>query len=137
MLVAKPDAAWVLPADMLHYVFRKVLQEDGMGWVYLLLAGVAEIFYPAAMPKTPGFTKPGPSLFAAFFIAAIMYLLSLAAKTIPIGTAYAVWVGIGAIGTAAYGILVLGEDRGLSRMLCFLLILAGIMGLKVLSTATK
>lgn len=108
-----------------------------MGWVYLLLAGVAEIFYAAAMPKTLGFTKLGPSLFAAFFIGASMYLLSLAVKTIPIGTAYAVWVGIGAIGTAAYGILVLGEDRGLLRMLCFLLILAGIVGLKVLSPATK
>lgn len=108
-----------------------------MGWVYLLLAGGAEIFYAAAMPKTEGFTKLGPSLFAAFFIATSMYLLSLATKTIPIGTAYAVWVGIGAIGTAAYGMIVLGEDRTLLRMFCFLLILAGIVGLKLVSPATK
>lgn len=108
-----------------------------MGWVYLLLAGAAEIFYAAAMPKTEGFTKLGPSLFAAFFIATSMYLLSLATKTIPIGTAYAVWVGIGAIGTAVYGIIVLGEDRSLLRMFSFLLILAGIVGLKLVSQSPK
>lgn len=108
-----------------------------MGWVYLLLAGSAEIFYAAAMPKTEGFTKLGPSLFAAFFIATSMYLLSLATKTIPIGTAYAVWVGIGAIGTAVYGIIVLGEDRSLLRMFCFLLILPGIVGLKLVSQSPK
>lgn len=66
-----------------------------------------------------------------------IYLLSLATKSIPVGTAYAVWVGIGAIGTAAYGMLVLGEDRSALRILCFVLILAGIVGLKLLSTDTK
>ncbi|MEB3102996.1 DMT family transporter [Ferviditalea candida] len=75
-----------------------------MGWIYLVLAGVAEIFYAAAMPKTDGFTRIGPSLFSVSFIVVSMYLLSLATRTRPIGTAYAVWVGIGAIGTAAYGI---------------------------------
>ncbi|WP_135447080.1 MULTISPECIES: DMT family transporter [Tabrizicola] len=108
-----------------------------MGWIYLLLAGTAEIFYAAAMPKTDGFTRLGPSLFAIFFIAASMYLLSLATRTIPIGTAYAVWVGIGAVGTAAYGMIALGEDRSLLRMLCFVLILAGIVGLKLLSSPGK
>lgn len=62
-----------------------------------------------------------------------MYLLSLATRTIPVGTAYAVWVGIGALGTAIYGIAMLGEDRGALRILCFFLILAGIVGLKLLS----
>ena len=108
-----------------------------MGWIYLLLAGTAEIFYAAAMPKTDGFTKVGPSLFCLFFIAASMYLLSLATRSIPIGTAYAVWVGIGAIGTAIYGMIVLGEDRSLLRLLCFVLILAGIVGLKLLSTDSE
>lgn len=108
-----------------------------MGWIYLLLAGTAEIFYAAAMPKTDGFTRLGPSLFAIFFIAASMYLLSLATRTIPIGTAYAVWVGIGAVGTAAYGMIALGEDRSLLRMLCFILIIAGIVGLKLLSSPGK
>lgn len=108
-----------------------------MGWIYLLAAGCAEVFYAAAMPKTEGFTKLGPSLFAALFIILSMYLLSLATKTIPLGTAYAVWVGIGAIGTAIYGILFLGEDRSALRMLCFLLILAGIVGLKLITVDSK
>ena len=62
-----------------------------------------------------------------------MYLLSLATRTIPVGTAYAVWVGIGALGTAVYGITILGEDRSAMRIFCFFLILAGIVGLKFLA----
>lgn len=87
------------------------------------------------MPRTDGFTKLGPSAFCATFIALSMYLLSLATRTIPVGTAYAVWVGIGAIGTAIYGMLMLGEDRSLLRVMCFLLILAGIIGLKLVSSS--
>lgn len=108
-----------------------------MGWLYLLIAGSAEIFYAAAMPKTEGFSRLGPSIFCIAFIVASMYLLSLATKTVPIGTAYAVWVGIGAVGTAAYGILMLGEDRSFLRIMCFVLILAGIVGLKILSSSAK
>lgn len=97
------------------------------------MAGVCEVFYAAAMPRTDGFTKLGPSVFCVIFIATSMYLLSLATRTIPLGTAYAVWVGIGAIGTAAYGVLALGEDRSALRILCFVLIMAGIVGLKLVS----
>ena len=104
-----------------------------MSWFYLVLAGLCEIFYAAAMPRTDGFTRLGPSAFCALFIILSMYLLSLATRTIPVGTAYAVWVGIGAVGTAIYGILMLGEDRSLGRIICFSLILAGIVGLKLLS----
>jgi quaternary ammonium compound-resistance protein SugE len=104
-----------------------------MGWFFLLLAGLSEIFYATAMPRTDGFTKLWPSLFCAIFIALSMYLLSLATRTIPVGTAYAVWVGIGAVGTAVYGITMLGEDRSVLRILCFGLILAGIVGLKLVS----
>jgi quaternary ammonium compound-resistance protein SugE len=82
-----------------------------MNWLFLIAAGLCEIFYAAAMPRTEGFTRLGPSLFCAAFIAASMYLLSLATRSIPVGTAYAVWVGIGAVGTAAYGMLFLDEDR--------------------------
>jgi len=67
-----------------------------MGWIYLLAAGLCEIFYAAAMPKTDGFTKLCPSLFYLLFIAANMYFLSLSARTLLIGTTYAIWVGIGA-----------------------------------------
>jgi quaternary ammonium compound-resistance protein SugE len=104
-----------------------------LGWVYLVCAGICEIFYAAVMPRTDGFTRLWPSLFCAAFIGLSMYLLSLATRTIPVGTAYAVWVGIGAVGTAIFGILVLGEDRSVLRILCFALIVAGIAGLKVLS----
>lgn len=104
-----------------------------MGWAYLIAAGLCEIFYAAAMPRTDGFTRLGPSLFCLAFIAASMYLLSLATRTIPVGTAYAVWVGIGALGTAVYGMAMLGEDRSVARMACFGLILAGIVGLKLLA----
>lgn len=108
-----------------------------MEWFYLIFAGIAEIVYAAAMPKTEGFTRIGPSLFCLIFISLSMYMLSLATRTLPIGTAYAVWVGIGAIGTAAYGIVFLGEDNSLLRILCFVLIFSGIVGLKLLSEATR
>ena len=108
-----------------------------MNWVFLIAAGLCEIFYAAAMPRTDGFTKLWPSLFCLTFIAASMYLLSLATRSIPVGTAYAVWVGIGAVGTAAYGMLVLGEDRSMARMACFGLILMGIVGLKFLSLRSE
>ena len=104
-----------------------------MSWVFLIAAGLCEIFYAAAMPRTEGFTRLWPSLFCGAFIAASMYLLSLATRTIAVGTAYAVWVGIGAIGTAVYGMLALGEDRSVARMACFGLILMGIVGLKLLT----
>lgn len=104
-----------------------------MSWVFLIAAGLCEIFYAAAMPRTEGFTRLWPSLFCGAFIAASMYLLSLATRTIPVGTAYAAWVGIGAVGTAVYGMLALGEDRSVARMACFGLILMGIVGLKLLT----
>lgn len=104
-----------------------------MNWLLLIAAGLCEIFYAAAMPRTDGFTRLWPSLFCIAFIAASMYLLSLATRSIPVGTAYAVWVGIGAVGTAIYGMLQLGEDRSLARMACFALIIMGIVGLKLLS----
>ncbi|MCA5461773.1 MULTISPECIES: DMT family transporter [Enterobacteriaceae] len=72
-------------------------------------------------------------IFCLTFIGVSMYFLSLATRTIPVGTAYAVWVGIGALGTAAYGIIYLNEDKGLLRIACFGLILAGIIGLKILA----
>ncbi|WP_154956468.1 DMT family transporter, partial [Klebsiella grimontii] len=100
------------------------------GWMYLVIAGIAEVFYAASMLRTEGFTRIYPSIFCLTFIGVSMYFLSLATRTIPVGTAYAVWVGIGALGigalgTAAYGIIYLNEDKGLLRIACFGLILAG------------
>ena len=79
------------------------------GWMYLVIAGIAEVFYAASMLRTEGFTRIYPSIFCLTFIGVSMYFLSLATRTIPVGTAYAVWVGIGALGTAAYGIIYLNE----------------------------
>lgn len=102
------------------------------GWMYLVIAGIAEVFYAASMLRTEGFTDL-PQYFCLTFIGVSMYFLSPATRTIPVGTAYAVWVRIGALGTAAYGIIYLNEDKGLLRIACFGLILAGIIGLKILA----
>ena len=104
-----------------------------IGWLYLFIAGIAEIFYAATLVKTDGFTRLIPSIFCCIFICVSIYLLSLATRSIPLGTAYAVWVGIGAIGTAVYGILVLGEAYNLARIMCLACILVGIVGLKLSS----
>lgn len=108
-----------------------------MAWIYLGLAGLGEIVWASLMPQTQGFTRLLPSLVCLAFIAISLYLLSVASRTLPIGTAYAVWVGIGAMGTAIYGMVLLGEDRSLGRILCLLLILAGVVGLKLLSPAAE
>ena len=105
-----------------------------MAWIYLALAGLGEIVWASLMPRTEGFTKLVPSLVCLAFIAISLYLLSVASRSLPIGTAYAVWVGIGAMGTALYGMALLGEDRSLGRILCLLLILAGAIGLKMLAS---
>lgn len=100
--------------------------------MYLVIAGIAEVFYAASMLRTEGFTRSTP-VFLPDIYRCEHVLLSTATRTIPVGTAYAVWVGIGALGTAAYGIIYLNEDKGLLRIACFGLILAGIIGLKILA----
>ncbi|MNE18313.1 Quaternary ammonium compound-resistance protein SugE [compost metagenome] len=103
------------------------------GWWFLISAGICEICYAAAIPRTAGFTRPWPTLYCAVFIALSLYLLALAMRTLPVGTAYAVWVGIGAVGTAIYGITFLGEPANTGRIACLLLIVAGVAGLKLFS----
>lgn len=106
------------------------------GWGLLLLAGISEICYAAVIPKTQGFTRLWPTLYCAFFIGLSLYLLALAVRTLPMGTAYAVWVGIGAVGTAVYGIAFLGEPANAGRIACLMLIIAGVAGLKMFSPHT-
>jgi len=103
------------------------------GWLLLLVAGVCEVVWAASIARTDGFTRLWPSLFCIAFVALSLYLLSLAMRTIPVGTAYAVWVGIGAVGTALYGIVFLNESAHTARLLCLLLIVAGVAGLKFVS----
>ena len=105
------------------------------GWWFLISAGIAEICYAAVIPKTDGFTRLWPTLYCGAFIALSLYLLAMAVRTLPVGTAYAVWVGIGAVGTAVYGIAFLGEAANTGRIACLLLIIAGVVGLKLFSPA--
>jgi quaternary ammonium compound-resistance protein SugE len=104
------------------------------GWSFLLLAGLSEICYAAAIPRTQGFTRLWPSLYCGFFIALSLYLLAQAVRTLPVGTAYAIWVGIGALGTAIYGIVYLDEPADTARLACLGMILAGVVGLKLVSS---
>ena len=103
------------------------------GWMYLVIAGIAEVFYAASMLRTEGFTRIYPSIFCLTFIGVSMYFLSLATRTIPVGTAYAVWVGIGAAGAAILGIVLFHEPASPARLLFLGLLITAIIGLKATS----
>jgi quaternary ammonium compound-resistance protein SugE len=102
-----------------------------MAWLLLVLAGVLEVVWALGLKYTDGFRRPGPSLAVVLAIAASMVLLAWAARSIPIGTAYAVWVGIGALGAAAGGVLLFGEPLSLARGFFLVLLLVAIAGLKL------
>ena len=102
-----------------------------MPWVYLLLAGLFEIFFTVALKFTEGFTRLIPSIITVIFIALSFFCVSQAMRSIPIGTAYAVWAGIGAAGTVICGIVFFGDSYNLIRILSLLLIIIGIFGLKL------
>ena len=107
-----------------------------MAWFYLLVAGVTEIAWAVGLKYTQGWTKFWPSLITISLICTSLLCLSQALKTLPIGTAYAIWTGIGAVGTVLVGIFVFGEPRTAMRLACIGLILAGIIGLKVTSASS-
>jgi quaternary ammonium compound-resistance protein SugE len=102
-----------------------------VSWFYLTLAGLFEIAWAIGLKRSAGFTILGPSVFTVAFMAASVWLLALALRELPVGTAYAVWTGIGAIGTAIAGMLFLGEPRDAARLVCIALIASGIVGLKL------
>ena len=104
-----------------------------MAWLYLFVAGVFETAWAIGLKYSAGFTKVGPSVFTVVAMGVSLYLLALALRTIPVGTGYAVWTGIGTVGAAILGILLFNESREISRILCILLIVAGIIGLKLTS----
>lgn len=101
-----------------------------MAWTWLLLAGCCEIAWALALKFTDGFRRPLPSLFTAAAIAASMFFLARAARSLPIGTAYAIWTGIGIVGTAVGGMWLFAESRQPLRLVSIALILAGIIGLR-------
>jgi quaternary ammonium compound-resistance protein SugE len=105
-----------------------------MPWIYLLIAGLLEIGWAVGLKYTEGFSKLWPSVATVLCMIASFALLAAALKTIPIGTGYAVWTGIGAAGTALIGILFLGESRETARLVCLVLIVAGVVGLKFTSS---
>jgi quaternary ammonium compound-resistance protein SugE len=104
-----------------------------MAWICLLIAGLMETAWAVGLKYTAGFTKLWPSLWTLAGMAISFYFLSLALKTIPIGTGYAVWTGIGAVGTAILGIVLFGESHSVTRILCIAMIVAGIAGLRLAS----
>lgn len=102
-----------------------------MAWILLVIAGLLETAWAIGLKYTEGFTRLWPSVFTAVAIVGSMYLLSVAARTLPIGTAYAVWVGIGAFGAAVLGIVLFKEPLSLARAFFLGLLLASIIGLKL------
>lgn len=104
-----------------------------MAWIWLGIAGVMEIIWAIGLKYTEGFTRLWPSVITGAAMIASVYFLALAVKTIPIGTGYAVWTGIGAAGVAILGMILFGEPRTLARLACIGLIIAGIVGLKMVS----
>lgn len=106
-----------------------------MAWVYLILAGLTEIAWAVGLKHTEGWTRLWPSVFTASLMVVSFTFLSFALKALPIGTAYAIWTGIGAVGTALLGMFIFGEPRTAVRLACIALIVAGIVGLKISSPA--
>jgi quaternary ammonium compound-resistance protein SugE len=104
-----------------------------MAWVYLFVAGLFEIGWVLGLKLSFGFTRLWPSVFTAICFFVSLGLLGLALRTLPLGTAYAVWTGIGAVGAAVIGMAAFGESTAVLRVLCILLIVAGIAGLKLTS----
>jgi quaternary ammonium compound-resistance protein SugE len=102
-----------------------------MAWLALLVAGMFEVGWAIGLKFTAGFTRLWPSLFTIAAMAISFVLLSYSMKTLPVGTAYAVWTGVGAVGTAILGIVLFGEPAHLGRLLSIALIVAGIVGLKL------
>ena len=102
-----------------------------MAWLYLIVAGLLETGWAIGLKYTEGFTRLWPSVFTIAAIAASMFLLALAAKTIPIGTAYSIWVGIGAVGAVILGIILFDEPRDFARLAFVGLLIVSLVGLKL------
>jgi quaternary ammonium compound-resistance protein SugE len=105
----------------------------GFAWLILFIAGLCEVGWAVGLKYTEGFSRLGPSLATVAAMIVSVVLLGWSLKVLPLGTAYAVWTGIGAVGTAVLGMILFGESREVARLLCIVLIVAGIAGLKLLT----
>ncbi|WP_033068705.1 DMT family transporter [Thalassospira australica] len=106
-----------------------------MAWIALFIAGVLEVCWASGLKYSEGFTKPVPTVFTLVTMAGSFWLLALAMRTIPLGTAYAIWTGIGAVGAVIFGIVMLGEAASIGRLVAICMILGGIIMLKIFSPA--
>ena len=106
-----------------------------MAWTLLFVAGLFEVGWAIGLKYTDGFTRVWPSVWTAVALVVSMALLGIAVKALPVGTAYAVWVGVGAVGTAILGVVLLGEPVSLGRVASIALVVAGIVGLKLATPA--
>jgi quaternary ammonium compound-resistance protein SugE len=106
-----------------------------MPWLLLVLAGLLEVGWAIGLKYTEGFTRIGPTIATVAAMVASLALLGVAMKSLPVGTSYAVWVGVGAVGTAILGIVLLGEPANAGRLVSLGFIVAGIVGLKLASAA--
>ncbi|HPG34582.1 MAG: quaternary ammonium compound efflux SMR transporter SugE [Lentimicrobiaceae bacterium] len=104
-----------------------------MPWLILIIAGLFETVWAVSMKYSEGLTRLWPSLITAAAMIISLWLLAIALKSLPLGTAYTIWTGIGALGTVIYGILIFGESKDLLKILFVMMILGGIIGLKVVS----
>lgn len=105
-----------------------------MAWLILITAGLFEVGWAVGLKYTEGFTRPGPTAWTVASMIVSLALLGLALKSLPLGTAYAVWTGVGTVGTAIAGIILFAEPAEAGRLVCIGLIVAGIVGLKLVST---
>lgn len=104
-----------------------------MAWLVLIVAGLFEVGWAIGLKYTEGFSRLWPTVWTVAAMIVSLYLLGVALKTLPVGTAYAVWTGVGAVGTAVLGMVLLGESREVARLACIGLIVAGIIGLKLVT----
>ncbi|NJS40454.1 MAG: quaternary ammonium compound efflux SMR transporter SugE [Rhodobacteraceae bacterium] len=104
-----------------------------MAWILLIIAGLFEVVWAIGLKYTEGFTRLWPSVATVTAMGLSVLLLGIAMKTLPVGTAYAVWVGVGAVGTALLGMVLFGEPATVGRLVSLMLIVAGIVGLKLFS----
>ena len=104
-----------------------------MAWIVLLVAGLFEVGWAVALKYAEGFTRPGPTAAAVLSMVASLGLLGVALRTLPLGTAYAVWTGVGTVGTALLGMVLFREPVAAARLACIGLIVAGIVGLKLVT----
>jgi quaternary ammonium compound-resistance protein SugE len=104
-----------------------------MNWILLIIAGLLEVGWAIGLKYSEGFTRLWPSVFTVVTMALSVFLLAVAMRSLPVGTAYAVWTGIGAVGTVILGIALFGESASFARLICVALIIAGIAGLKFIT----